>query len=255
MNPMTATTKVRIDAITKIRGAVRPPAIREVCHASLCAAAPINQVISPARRPSTNRCCSLWFGYPSTRSDLHGRQRPHRHRSRPVRKAGRCHRRELRPWPRTRHPPFGRGRRRGDGDPQPGQRRSGRGRDPGHRPRCQAHHQEPRPVVAGERRRARRGAQRRRQTHRHPDQQRRRHAAARSRDDGRRVRAPVRKQSPRPLRVDRSPAAVTACGRQGPCHIAEQLRRPDWVASISTTSSGSSATTRHRRTRSRSRRT
>src|SRR3954469_14015927 len=35
MKPTTATTNVRTDARMKIRGTVRPPAIREVCHASL----------------------------------------------------------------------------------------------------------------------------------------------------------------------------------------------------------------------------
>ena len=50
MKPITATTKVRIDARTKIRGAARPPVIGAVCHGSLRAAAPISQVISPARR-------------------------------------------------------------------------------------------------------------------------------------------------------------------------------------------------------------
>ena len=35
MKPTTATTRVTTDARMKIRGTVRPPAIREVCHASL----------------------------------------------------------------------------------------------------------------------------------------------------------------------------------------------------------------------------
>src|SRR6478609_8122150 len=35
MKPTTATTRVTTDARMKVRGTVRPPAIREVCHASL----------------------------------------------------------------------------------------------------------------------------------------------------------------------------------------------------------------------------
>ena len=42
----------------EIRGADRPLVMGEVCHASVCAAAPISQVTSPARRSSLNR----WAG-------------------------------------------------------------------------------------------------------------------------------------------------------------------------------------------------
>ena len=89
-------------------------------------------------------------------------------------------------------------------------------------PDCEADDQEPRPVVAGQRQSARRRTQRRRTTHRHPHQQRRHHAAARTRDHGRRLRAAVRRQPPRPLRSHRPSAAVAARREQPAGDVAEQ---------------------------------
>ena len=54
--PMMDPTIVRMATTITTRAATLPPVIGDVCHASVCAAAPINQVISPARSPSLNRC-------------------------------------------------------------------------------------------------------------------------------------------------------------------------------------------------------